>query len=265
MLNDAIEIAFLYCVRSLLIRTIKATETERISGMKISIITPICNEAAGADSCIQSVVNQTYPDIEFIVVDHGLSEEKKHKVKRELRNAHYYQVDDNTNGCNAINFGIRKSTGDILCILSPNDQLYDKHCVQKVVDSFVTSKANIVYGKGELKRGAGILRDLRKFGSKPYLQKQLPFGKIPLHTSIYVTRKLLWELGYANENYAVNSEYELFLRLFMQQNAETHFLDDFVLKVSLQGQEDQETQKKHPKRKKVREYNRIPIKNIAMS
>lgn len=234
--------------------------------MKISIITPICNDVAEINACVQSVVNQTYPDVEFLVIDYGSSQLNKHKVQHELRNARYYELDCKEQVSQALNFGIRKATGDVVCILSPNDQLYDKGVLQIVANAFKSSKANIVYGNGELKHGSGILKDLRRFGSRPHRQKELAFGKIPLHTSIYIKRDMLLELGFSKENYSIESEYQLYLRLFMQQSVRPFFIDDFVLKLNLNSPSEATSPSvvKAAKEKAV-SYNSISVENIALT
>lgn len=233
--------------------------------MKISIITPICNDVSDIESCLNSVLEQTYHDVELLIIDYGCTEENKHKLRRVLQNGNHRIIYGKHKCSEAINEGIREAKGDVICFLSPNDQLYNKGILQKIANTFVQTNANIVYGKGELKRGAGILKEIRRFGSRPHQQKQLAFGKIPLHTSIYIKKDLLLDLGFAKEDYKVSSEYELYLRLFMQQNVQTQFIDELVLKLNLHAQAEEVPSKPQALDKAKRSYRSLPIKQVALS
>lgn len=234
--------------------------------MKISIIIPVCKSRLSIDDCIQSIVKQSYPDIEVVMVDYCEADGIRQKALSHLPLVRYYGIGEKCKLNAALNFGIRKATGDVLCILKPEDQLPEKGTIQKVVNSFKESNANVVFGKGMTGNGNDILHTLRTFGSKPHMQKYLPFGKIPLHTSIYFKRNMLDELGYLDKGYKVDSEYELYLRLFMHPEIEPHFLDDFIVKICLnKGISHGKSSVKKNIKVRANETDAAFIKNIATS
>jgi glycosyltransferase involved in cell wall biosynthesis len=88
---------------------------------KISVITPVFNGAQFIESAISSVINQAYPNIEYIIIDGGSIDGTDKIIKKYLKNISYYQSRPDHGQYDAINIGMQHATGDILCWLNSDD------------------------------------------------------------------------------------------------------------------------------------------------
>ena len=102
---------------------------------KVSIIVPIYNGEAYLERCVQSLVNQTYSDIEIILINDG-STDKTHEICEryaELEKRIVYIKKKNTGVSDTRNYGIRRSTGDYILFVDSDDYI-GKETVEKLMD-----------------------------------------------------------------------------------------------------------------------------------
>lgn len=101
--------------------------------MKVSIIIPTYNDAVSITETLNSVVSQTYENIEIIIVDDGSTDNTKDVVKSfyDKRMKYYYQ--QNADQLNAVQNGFNQSTGDIIYILHSDDLFYDEYTIENAV------------------------------------------------------------------------------------------------------------------------------------
>lgn len=203
--------------------------------MKVSIITIVRNNKYHIADCINSVIEQSYKNIEHIVIDGGSTDgtvEQIETIKHKLA----YFISENDKGLyNALNKGILKSTGDIVGILHSDDVFHDANSVQAVVDTFLKTDADLVYAKGKYVERVNINKTKRIYPSKIFKKKYLAFGWIPLHTTIYVKREIFNKFGLYEEQYKIASDYEISLRWFVCKEIKKVYLDKWVVKMRLGG------------------------------
>ena len=105
-----------------------------MSSMKISVITPSFNQGRFIEQTIKSVLNQRYPDLEYIVIDGG-STDNTLEILRKYSDKIMWVSEKDKGQSSAINKGIRMATGDILAFLN-SDDLYLPHTLKTVADFF---------------------------------------------------------------------------------------------------------------------------------
>ena len=113
---------------------------------KVSIITVVYNGAKTIEQTIQSVLNQTYENIEYIVIDGASNDGTQALVEKYVDNISYY-ISEKDNGLYyAMNKGIRKATGDIIGIIN-SDDWYGENAIKDIVDHFRENDVDLVYGQ----------------------------------------------------------------------------------------------------------------------
>jgi glycosyltransferase len=203
--------------------------------MKVSIITIVYDNVECIESCIQSVLNQTYDNLEHIIIDGGSNDGTQEKIAPYIPKLGYYLSQKDNGLYNALNKGILQATGDIVGILHSDDLYYDTESIQKVVDAFKLSNSDLVYANGMYVERENTKNVKRIYKSKVYKKRYLPFGWIPLHTTIYVKKTVFDSYGLYDENYSIASDYEISLRWFQEKAIQTYFLNTWVVKMRLGG------------------------------
>ena len=115
--------------------------------MKVSIVTPSFNQAEFLEETILSVLNQTYRDIEYIIIDGGSTDGSVDIIKKYADRLTYWVSEKDRGQAHAINKGFEKCTGDIFAYLN-SDDLLELDAVEKIVNAYQQKpNAAIIYGK----------------------------------------------------------------------------------------------------------------------
>ena len=116
--------------------------------MKVTIITSCYNRVKTIRGCIESVLAQDYPDIEYIVVD-GASTDGSMDVINEYKDRIAKIISEPDHGMyEAINKGLRAATGDIVGLVHSDDFLFSNQTVSNIVKRFEETHADFLYGDG---------------------------------------------------------------------------------------------------------------------
>ncbi|MCI0413428.1 glycosyltransferase [bacterium] len=181
--------------------------------MLVSIVTPSYNQAAFLEETIQSVFNQTYQDLEYIIIDGGStdgSQEIIHKYETKLA---YSQSKKDGGYADAINQGWMRATGDILAYLN-SDDLLEKDALQKAVHAFSDSPdTDVVYGDTTLIDARG--NTLSVFRSEPFdLRSIFQTWNDPVRQPSAFIRKSVWDrFGGLDESFQFCADFEYWIRI----------------------------------------------------
>ena len=132
------------------IRRLQASEGEESQRArdfpKISIVTPSYNQARYLERTVLSVLNQGYPNLEFIIVDGGSTDGSVEIIKKYEQYLTYWRTAPDAGQSDALNHGFSKATGDIFGWLN-SDDLYLPGALMRVVEAFMANgESGIVYG-----------------------------------------------------------------------------------------------------------------------
>lgn len=203
--------------------------------MKVSIITIVYNNKNCIADCIESVLSQTYSNIEYIVIDGGSDDGTQSVINKYLDKIAYFVSEKDKGLYDALNKGIKKATGDIVGILHSDDLFYSTNAIESVVEAFQTTNSDIVYAKGQYVERENIKNIKRIYPSKPFKKRFLNFGWIPLHTTIYAKNELFDKYGLYDTKYSIASDYDISLRWFKNTEIKKYYLDKWVVTMRLGG------------------------------
>lgn len=112
----------------------------------VSIITPSFNQGDYLEQTIQSVLAQTYPNIQYIIIDGGSTDHSVDIIKKYSKKLHYWISEKDYGQSDAINKGIAQASGDIIAYLNADD-LLEKDAVTQIVKAFAQwPDAAVIYG-----------------------------------------------------------------------------------------------------------------------
>jgi glycosyltransferase involved in cell wall biosynthesis len=184
--------------------------------MKISIITVCYNSEKYIRFAIESVLGQTYENIEYIVVDGGSTDKTLDIIKayEPKFNGRMRWVSEPDKGIyDAMNKGIAMASGDVVGILNSDDFYFDNKVIEDIMCCFTGEKCDAVYGDliyVDTEDTAKIKRYWKAGRYKPGLFK---YGWMPPHPSFFVTKKIYNTYGLFREDFESASDYEFMLRI----------------------------------------------------
>lgn len=179
--------------------------------MKLSIITINRNNATGLRKTIESVVNQTYTDFEYIIIDGASTDDSVNIIKEYADKIDYWISEPDKGIYNAMNKGILKASGEYLLFLNSGDCLFNKQVLFEVFDK--PFNEDFVYGDEIIEINSRQIKSTYPnkldFG---YLRR----GGLP-HQSTFIRREMFDNELY-NENYKVISDWEFVVENIIFRN-----------------------------------------------
>jgi glycosyltransferase involved in cell wall biosynthesis len=202
--------------------------------LKISLITPTYNCNDVIEYALNSVYEQTYDDIEHLVVDGGSSDGTVEKLKRYKVSKFISEPD---NGIyDALNKGIKITSGDVIGFLHADDELASKDVLCNVASVFKSdSSISAVYGDLVYVLRQDSNRTIRYWRSKPFHSQLLSNGWMPPHPSLYVRRNFYQQIGGFNLDYKIAADYFSILSLFTLPNFKSVYIPEILVKMKLGG------------------------------
>ncbi|MCK5559753.1 MAG: glycosyltransferase [Thermoplasmata archaeon] len=164
--------------------------------MKVSIITVCFNNDSTIKDTIDSVLNQSYKNIEYIIID-GDSADKTKDIITSYGNKIDQFVSESDRGIyHAMNKGIKLVKGDIVGMLNADDFFCDYDIIEKLVKEFVTENLDAVFGDVQFVNSQNLKKIVRYYSSKHFHPSKFKYGFMPAHPSFYVKRELFSKYGY---------------------------------------------------------------------
>lgn len=182
-----------------------------MSNPKVSIVIPSYNQGKYLEDTILSVVNQTYKNIEIIIIDGGSTDNSVDIIKKYEDKIHFWVSEKDKGQANAINKGFKKASGEIFAWLN-SDDLYTKNAVELIVNEFNKDPSvSIVYGDYYLLYPSGETK-LKKKISFNYNICLYSYLMIP-QPSCFFRREAFEAVGGLDETFNYCLDYDLFLRM----------------------------------------------------
>ena len=191
---------------------------------KVSIITVSYNNADTIEDTIQSILSQTYENLEYIVIDACSDDGTKNILDRYKNNIDHIIIENDEGMYDGLNKGIRASTGDIIGILHTDDVYKDNFVIQKIMDTFKTNTesdiclSDIAFFNGKSENP----EVLRKMSAKSFRPWQLKFGWMPPHPGMFVKKDLFEKIGFYSLSFKIAADYEFSLRAFLNKSVKYH-------------------------------------------
>jgi len=201
--------------------------------MKVSIITVTYNSESFLESCISSVRNQSYKDIEHIIVDGG-SQDGTMKIVKRFKHLTYISEQD-SGIYEAINKGIRLATGELIGVLNSDDIFSDNNVVESIVKQFDGSKLSAVFANVQFVLRNDINKKVRFYSSKFFRSWMFKFGFQPAHPTFYARKELFERLGCYRTDLKIAGDFELLLRFLLKGGVKYEYVNEVWVKMRIGG------------------------------
>lgn len=198
--------------------------------MRITVITATFNSGKTLRDTIESVLRQTYRDVEYIIVD-GASRDDTMEIVREYEprfEGRMRWVSEPDRGIyDAMNKGIGMATGTVVGLLNSDDFYTDERVLERVAAEIMDVDA--VYGDIHYVDDGDLNRCVRHYSSKGFRRWKMLMGFMPAHPSFYCRRTVYTRFGLFDTDFRVAADFEQLLRLIYINRIHTRYVPmDFV-------------------------------------
>lgn len=202
--------------------------------MKISLITVTYNSEKYIKSCMDSVFQQTYKNVEYIVVD-GNSSDRTMDIVKSYNHVKFLSEPDN-GIYDAINKGINMATGDLIGVLNSDDFFADPEVLTRIVAQFAKTPAlEAVFADVLFIRGEELSKPVRYYSSKKFRPALFRFGIQPAHPTFYVKREVFETYGLYRTDLKIAGDFELLLRFLFIHRIKYKYVNDLWVKMRIGG------------------------------
>ena len=179
---------------------------------KFSIITVTYNAGAVLEDTIQSVITQTYKNVEYIIVDGGSKDRTLQIIEQYKEHIHTVISEPDKGLYDAMNKGIKLATGDYLCFLNAGDELHEDDTLQLMVHSITESTLpDVLYGDTAIVDEEGHFLHMRRLAPPENLNwKSFKEGMLVCHQAFFARRDLVEPY---NLHYRFSADFDWCIRI----------------------------------------------------
>lgn len=183
--------------------------------MKVSIITPAYNAGPFLEKCILSVKNQTYKDIEHVIVNDGSKDNTQEIAEKYSKEYNLKLINQENRGiAYSMTRGFKEASGDIFAWIDA-DNYYNLDIVEKVIKIFESDKTiDVVYGNVD------VIDEVNKKSHTYFPPSDISFekaliyatGAIPVQPAVFFKKEIFEKVGGFDSKYRIAGDYDFWLK-----------------------------------------------------
>jgi len=203
--------------------------------LKITLITVCFNSEETISRTIQSVINQKYSQIEYIIIDGGSTDSTLSIIEKYKKFISIIKSENDDGIYDAINKGIILATGDLVGLLHSDDYYPNNQVITNVATSFKNDiSLDIVVGDVAFIDGKENIA--RYYSGEKF---NFNIGMMPPHPSVFLKRKCYERFGSFNTNYKIAADYDLLFRFIKINKLKYSYSKNIIVNMSLGGKSNQ--------------------------
>lgn len=203
--------------------------------MKLSIITVVLNRADTIEDCLRSVAEQTFEDVEHIIIDGGSSDGTLEIIDK-YKNHIYKVISEKDNGIyDAMNKGIKLASGDVIGMLNADDIFYDEGVLSEIAAAFEQNEIDCIYGNMIYVHRKNTEKITRRWTSREFIDGLFERSWTPAHPTFYCRRELYEKYGFYRLDFKIAADVELMYRFLQRHKARSKYVDRMMVKMRNAG------------------------------
>jgi glycosyltransferase involved in cell wall biosynthesis len=202
---------------------------------KISIVTVCFNSAVTIRDTIDSVLSQDYVDIEYIIIDGGSTDGTMQIISAYTSRIAKIISEPDKGIYDAMNKGIALATGEMIGILNSDDFYASSDVVSSIVNTYVQSRADIVFGDLIYVASEDTTKVVREYNASDFRPWMLRFGWMPPHTATFIKRSIYEDFGMYAMGYKTAADYELFVRILLLKKINYFYIKKTIVLMRMGG------------------------------
>ena len=203
--------------------------------MKLSLITVVWNNKETIKVAIDSVLNQTYKDIEYIIID-GASTDGTVEIIQSYGDKITKFVSEPDKGLyDAMNKGIALATGDIVGILNSDDFYIDEFVIEKVIKEFEDKQCDSVFADLVYVKPENIDKTVRYYDSGQFNPNKFAYGWMPAHPTFFVKRWVYEKYGNFRTDLKIGADFDILARFLYTYKISYCYMKEVLVKMRVGG------------------------------
>ena len=199
------------------------------------MITVCLNSEKTIEHTIQSVLSQTHPDIEYIVVDGNSTDSTLDILERYRQHIDHIISEPDEGIYDAMNKGIALTTGDVIAMLNSDDHYAHNSVVSKMADIIENDKLDAAYADLDYVKAEDPDKIVRHWKAGEYKKGAFRKGWVPPHPTFFCRKEIYQKYGGYLDSLKIAADFELMLRLMEKYNIKTGYLPEVIVKMRTGG------------------------------
>lgn len=202
---------------------------------KVSVVTTVLNGANTIECAIESVLGQTHPDIEYIVVDGGSTDGTVDVIGRYGSRIARFVSESDRGIFDGMNKGIRLASGEIIGILNADDVYASDGVIETVARTMQELDADVCWGDLVYVDAGDKDKVIRSWRSRQYEDGQFRRGWMPPHPTFFVRKEVYDEYGVFDLGFPIAADYELMLRFLEKHKVRSCYIPEVLVRMRVGG------------------------------
>lgn len=203
--------------------------------MKISVITVCRNVESSLADTLLSVQEQSYGNIEHILIDGASSDGTVDLVRKHEKSLAFWVSEPDQGIYDAMNKGIQLATGDVVGFLNADDMFENNMALEWIARAFSDTGVSACYGDLTYVNNADLRRVVRYYSSKDFSPQKIAQGVMPAHPTLYVKKNIFNKYGLFKTDYRIAADFEFVARIFGKQTIQFHYIPKVLVRMRMGG------------------------------
>lgn len=199
-------------------------------------MTAVYNRVGTILDAMESVQNQSYPDVEHVIQDGGSNDGTLERIAPILGPATALVSERDKGIYDAINRGIARASGDVIGLMHSDDLFAHSQVLERVAEKFADPAVEGIYGDLEYVSANDTKKVVRYWKSGEYTPKRLSRGWMPPHPTLYLRREVFDRFGLYDTSFSIAADYDAMLRYLVQGGINLAYIPEVMVKMRLGGE-----------------------------
>lgn len=203
--------------------------------LTISVITVCYNSGKTLERALQSVKNQDWPCIEHIVIDGGSTDSSLNILRAYEAHLSCIVSEADEGIYDAMNKGLARATGDVVCFLNSDDQYVDTNVLTRVIERMRSNCLDVLFGDVVFFNKSNPHKIIRRYRSGAFNLNRLSWGWMPAHPSLFMRREIFQKIGGFKSGYRIAGDFELVARAFARMRLRFEYSGEVLVRMQTGG------------------------------
>lgn len=201
----------------------------------VTVITVCYNSADSLERALKSVAIQNWPKVEHIVIDGGSTDDTLSILER-YQNYLAHVVSEPDKGIyDAMNKGLDRAAGDIVCFLNADDQYASSHVLSLVAKQMQAHELDALLGDVAFFHSADPTRMVRRYRSDRFTPERLAWGWMPAHPALFLNKSVVQRVGRFKSDYRIAGDFDYIARAFYGYDLRYRHLPEVLVHMQTGG------------------------------